>query len=95
MRTQNANEDTRPRLYDLWLQFRFGSDVLAEKAGVSEDAILRMFRCKEVSYEIAVKVLEALSTLVGKEYTLDTVRVNLIQERTNSAKRINFQTGWN
>jgi hypothetical protein len=34
-----SNADTRPRLIDLWVQVRFRSDELAEKAGVSEDVI--------------------------------------------------------
>jgi hypothetical protein len=65
-----SNDDTRPRLYDLWSILHFRSDVLAEKAGISEDVILRMFRYEEVKRDTAEKVLAALSSITGQKYTL-------------------------
>lgn len=70
----------RPLLYDLWKWHHFSSAALAEKAGVNEQIILRMFQNKEVSRATAEQVLAALSTLIPCECSLGTVRVNINHE---------------
>ena len=82
--------NVQPRLIDLWVQFRFGSDALAKEAGVPEEVILSLFRFQEVNRATAEKVLAALSRLTRQEYTLENVRINLDQEemrREQESKR--------
>ena len=85
--TPTIRWNERPRLSDIWNKSRFGSDDLAEEAGVSEDVILSMFRFQEVNRETAETVLSALSRLTGKEYTLENVRVNLDQEEMRRERK--------
>jgi len=72
--------DLRPRLIDLWARLRFRSDTLAEKAEVPEAIVLTMFRDEPVTRSVAERVLAALSSVLGGNYTLDTVKVNLVRE---------------
>ena len=72
--------DLRPRFIDLWRTHHFRSDTPATMAEVDQEVILAMFRSEAVSLVTAEKVLTALSCLVEKEYTLDTVRVTLCKQ---------------
>ena len=81
------NDYDLPLLYDLWKRYRFSSAILAEKAGVDEQIILRMIGYKEVKRETAEKVLAALSRLVNQEYTLENVRIELDHEEIRNARK--------
>jgi len=50
---------------------------LAEKAEVPESTILAMFRDEAVERAIAEKVLAALSGILDKKYSLETVKVEI------------------
>ena len=65
---------------DLWMEHRFRVDLVASKAGVSEDVIHTMLRYRPVGREEAQKVLTTLSALYHQEYTLLNVSVPLVME---------------
>ena len=81
------NDYDLPLLYDLWKRYRFSSAILAEKAGVEEQVILRMFRNESVTRAVAEDVLAALSQLINYECTLETVRVDLDREEIRNAQK--------
>jgi hypothetical protein len=69
-----------PRLVDLYERYHFDSKKLADLAKVDEQLILSMFRMDPVRREDAIKVLAALSVLVNRDYSLETVRVVLARQ---------------
>jgi len=73
-----ATTDTRPFFMDLWHKYRFRADLVAYRAGVSEEMVLTMLRFQPVESQDATQVLAVLSRLYGQEYTLFTVRIRLI-----------------
>jgi hypothetical protein len=74
-------EDRRPSLYDLWTMYKFNTGMLAIKAKVPPGTIQAMFGNQPVHRREAEKVLEQLSALLHKEYTLQTVYVVLVAEK--------------
>ena len=78
--TDPLQPDTRPFFMDVWREHRFRVDIVAKEAAVSEDTVLALLRNQAVRLEEVQKVLAALSHLYSREYTLETVRVNLNQE---------------
>jgi len=73
-----ATTDTRPFFMDIWREHRFRADLVAYRAGVSEETVLTMLRFQPVESGDTTKVLAVLSRLYRQEYTLFTVRVRLI-----------------
>jgi hypothetical protein len=70
-------------MMDLWRIHRFRVDVVASQAGVSEKTVLALLRYQPVARQEAQKVLDTLSTLYQQEYTLSTVSVPLIEEKSD------------
>ena len=68
---------TPPFFMDLWREHRFRVDLVARRAGVSENTLYTMLSYQPVRQEEAQKVLATLSTLYQQEYTLSTVSVRL------------------
>ena len=79
--------DTRPFFMDLWREHRFRVDIIAKGAGVSEETVFAMLRYHSVPSRDAVKVLAQLRSVYQQEYTLQTVRVKLIEENDGSGKQ--------
>jgi hypothetical protein len=73
--------DRRPSLFDLWTIYKFNTGVLAIKAKVPPGTIQSMLGNQPVHRREAEKVLEQLSALLHKEYTLQTVYVVLVAEK--------------
>lgn len=68
--------DLRPRLIDIQRRTCFSSAEVARLAEVDErEVILCMFRMAPVSETDAIKVLAAVSVIVNRDYSLQTVRV--------------------
>ena len=76
----------RPFFMDLWREHRFRVDIVASKAGVSEETVLSMLSYQPVGREEAEKVLVALSELYHQEYSLLTVSLRLLAEGDTNAK---------
>jgi hypothetical protein len=74
--------DLRPSLADIYRQTYFRTDQCAEKAGISEEIILMMFSHVPVDPADAAKVLQALSEMIGRNCTLETVKVELVRPKT-------------
>jgi hypothetical protein len=70
-------------MMDLWRIHRFRVDVVASRAGVSEQTVLALLRYQPVPREEAQKVLSTLSTLYQQEYTFSTVSVPVIEEKSD------------
>jgi hypothetical protein len=71
-----------PSLFDLWTIYQFHSGQLAIAARVALHTVQAMLCNQPVDREEAQKVLEKLSALLRKEFTLETVYVALIEEET-------------
>ena len=71
----------KPSLLDLWTAHKFDARALARVAGVKVETIESMLVCQPVARDEAQKVLDALSRLLHKECTLDTVYVPLVDEK--------------
>ena len=77
--TDPLQPDTRPFFMDLWREHRFRVDFVAKEARVSEEIVLAMLRNQVVCKKDVQDVLAVLSRLYSREYTLETVRVDLDQ----------------
>ena len=84
--TDPLEPDTRPFFMDVWRVHRFRVDIVAKEAAVPEGTVLAMLRHEAVGKDDAQKILATLSHLYSREYTLETVRVNLNQEEMRSGK---------
>jgi hypothetical protein len=69
-----------PSLFDLWTMYQFHCDTLAILAKVPPGIVQAMLCNQPISRHDAQKVLEKLSALLHKEFTLSTVYVALIEE---------------
>jgi hypothetical protein len=69
-----------PSLFDLWSIYRFHSGTLAILARVPPGTVQAMLCNQPIPRHEAQKVLEKLSTLLHKEFTLETVYVALVEE---------------
>jgi hypothetical protein len=78
--------DSRPSLLDVWANCRFEPSLLACEAKLSEEVVQAMLCNKPVTKEDAEKVLAQLSTLLQKDYSLNTVSVSLAE--TGAAQEI-------
>ena len=65
--------DRRPSLFDLWSKHKFHYGMLAIKAKVPPGTVQAMLCNQPISWEHAQKILTALSELVQKEYTLESI----------------------
>jgi hypothetical protein len=72
--------DTRPSLCDLWNKHKFHSGMLTIKAKVPPGTVQAMLRNQPVAREHAEKILAALSELVHKDYTLQSVSTVTTEE---------------
>jgi hypothetical protein len=85
----------RPSLLDLWGCYRFHTRTLARMAEVPDSTILAMFYHQPVHRADAEKVLQQLSMLFHKVYTLSTVAVVLVEDEADmdGARTDVFQKG--
>jgi hypothetical protein len=74
-----------PSLFDLWSTYRFHSGTLAILARVPPGTVQAMLCNQPIPRHEAQKVLEKLSALLHKEFTLSTVYVALIEEEAEGA----------
>lgn len=70
-------EDRRPSLLDLWNLYRFHSGRLAIKAEVPPSTVQAMLCNQPILHDHAQRILTALSALLHKDYTLQSVYVAL------------------
>jgi hypothetical protein len=63
----------------VWTSYHFEPSLLACKAEVPEETVQAMLCNKPVTKEDAEKVLAQLSTLLHKDYSLNTVYVSLVE----------------
>jgi hypothetical protein len=83
-----ATTDTQPFFMDIWREHRFRVDIVAREAGVPMNAIFALLRFQPVEAQNAIKVLDELSSLYHQEYTLETVRIKLIDKGDHHATTI-------
>ena len=69
--------DGRPSLFDLWSRYKFHSGMLAIKAKVPPGTVQAMLCNQPIPRDFARNILIALSELVHKDYTLQSVYVAL------------------
>ena len=86
--SDHVTTDTRPFFMDIWREHRFRVDIVARGAGVPEETVFAMLRWSAVAAQDATKVLAELSRLYQQEYTIETVRVKLIDKGDHHAKTI-------
>src|SRR5262245_26458706 len=79
-------KDTRPTLFNLWYPVQFRLDELAERTELDYETVNDAICGLPVSYDTAEKILAAVSTILGMECTLTTVKVNLVEEQPNEHK---------
>jgi hypothetical protein len=72
--------EEKTTLADIWSQFHFDCKSLADKAEVNFIVVYKMVRDAPVARWQAEDMLNALSQLTGKNYSLDTVKVVLYPE---------------
>jgi hypothetical protein len=70
-----------PSLFDLWTIYQFHTGTLAILAKVPPGTVQAMIYNQPIPRNEAQKVLEKLSALLHKEFTLSTVYVALIEEK--------------
>ena len=68
-----------PTLNDLGGFYRFNPILLSQEAGVPSDLVEQMLCDEPIPKGKALRVLQALSKLLGREFTLDNVAVKLIE----------------
>jgi len=83
-----ATTDTRPFFMDIWREHHFRVDIVARGASVPVNTIFALLRFRPVESQNAIKVLAELSSLYQQEYTIETVRVKLIDKGDHHAKTI-------
>jgi hypothetical protein len=72
--------DRRPSLFDLWTLHKFHSGALAIKAKVPPGTVKAMLSNQPIARDDAQKVIAALSSLVQREYTLQSVSLATLEE---------------
>jgi hypothetical protein len=73
----------RISMMEVWYFHHFRADILAREAGVSDEVVHALLRHKPVKRLEAQKVLDTLSRLYQREYSLSTVSVPLLEEKTD------------
>jgi len=66
-----------PSLLDLWMSYHFDLQTLAVQADVAQSTVQAMLCNQPIDRAEAEKILTQLSTLLHKDYRLDTVSVSL------------------
>ena len=85
----NSNDEyTRPRIADIWQVRSFSHEELAQLAKVDIEDILHMFSMYPVSQETAESVLTALSAVLEKDFSLETVRVAIFRKTVPFKERL-------
>jgi hypothetical protein len=77
-------QGTKPSLFDLSFDYPFETDILNMQAGVPAGTVFAMIGNQPIPKEQAQKVLEKLSQIFNKEFTLETVYVALEEDALKS-----------
>jgi hypothetical protein len=81
--------DHKPTLFEIWKNdaTHFDVDQLCDEHEVSVISIKAMLRNKPVWKLQAESVLKALSKMTGKDYSLETVHVKLMEETGDGSRK--------